>query len=158
MNCGESMDVKKHLNRVKALHKHTEYTREQLKMIDFCISAVPGTDPSRVNVQSGEHSDRTAELAIKRAQLAEEYYTARLNECEAKCEIFTEIVNFAFDGGRVCDPLYISILGGKYLRFQTLKQIATESGVSYDWIKHSHGKALQSFEAFLIRQEEAAAS
>ena len=51
------------------------------------------------------------------------------------------------------NPFYLDLIHRKYIQYQTLEQIAEETGRTYDAIKKAHGRALQEVREILRKRE-----
>lgn len=52
---------------------------------------------------------------------------------------------------RLCNPLHIEILHGKYIYFKSLKNISEELGYEYGYIRQQHRKGLEALDKILTQ-------
>lgn len=136
--------AKEYLSKVKLLEFQIKQKQRQIDDARMLQGSVRGFDYSGVKVQTSPKGDTNIELAVKimtlEQELTERLYA--LQELRAKVMNQIEMLD---------DPLHVELLTLRYCNFESFEQIAVDMCLSYDWVRHLHGAALQAFQNKILK-------
>jgi len=131
-------DPKSYLGEIRILRRRAETLGERLRELRAQATLLSGIDYSKVVVQTSP-SDMMAELMGEISVMERRYVNAIRKYHEAAEARARQIYHMG-------DERYEEILERRFLRDQTLDQIADLMGYNYDWIRHMYGDALSAFQ------------
>ena len=140
------MNAKEYLNRIRAMDFQIRQKKKQIEDARLLQGNVRAFDYSGVKVQTSPHGDANIDLAVKIITLEQELNDKMYALQEARRKIIDEIAELD-------DGLYVEILTLRYCDFLRLEAIALEMNLSYDRVRHLHGKALQAFSEKIIKNK-----
>ena len=130
-------DVKKYLRQIEVNEDKLEITRNEIRRLKSIATTIT---PSREEkVQSSLKGDKIAdnvvgytdlELELKNSE--REYFNERIKR-----------INYIFN---LDDALHIKILYKKYAEYKAMYRIAQELGMTEQYIKEEHNKAIKALE------------
>lgn len=130
------MDAKEYLNQVKKLDlqiKNKLIERQQWMDMALGISAnVEGE-----KVQSSGSQSKMADAIVKCVDMEAEIDSLVDRLIDTKKEVIQTIEQLA-------SPLQYDVLHLHYIQFMTLQAIADKYGMSYDWAKQAHKRAVKN--------------
>lgn len=130
-------DVKEYLKEIETFEDKIEITRSEIRKLKSIASS---TTPSRdEKVQSSLKGDKIADNVVEYTDIEIEL---RLFEQEYFKERIKRI-KYIFNLDK---KLHIKILYKKYAEYKTIYRIAEELGMSEQYIKEEHNKAIKSLE------------
>lgn len=128
--------MKKYLMQIKLLDVKIKQKREEYESLKELTQSVGGLDYSKERVQIGfTSSDSLSNSVIRYIEL----------EDEIKSDIckLVELRHNAIDMiHELTNEQYIEILYKRYIEYKSLELIAVEMNLSYDYVRHLHGQAL----------------
>ena len=130
-------DPKSYLGEIRILRRRAETLGERLRELRAQATLLSGIDYSKVVVQTSP-SDMIAELMGEISVMERRYRDAILDYqrvAEARSQQIHHIGNDKFE----------EVLERRFIRNQSLDQIADMMGYNYDWIRHVYGDALAEF-------------
>lgn len=138
------MDAKDYLLQVKKLDlqiKNKLIEKQQWKDIALGITANMDTE----KVQSSGAKSKMADAIVKCVDIEAEIDSLIDKLIDTKKEVIQTIE-------RLSSPLQYDVLHMHYIQFMTLQEIADKYGMSYDWAKQAHKRALKNVQR--IRDEK----
>lgn len=130
-------DPKSYLGEIRILRRRAETLGERLRELRAQATLLSGIDYSKVVVQTSP-SDMMAELMGEISVMERRYRDAILDYqrvAEARSQQIYKMGN----------DRYVEILERRFIRNQSLDQVADLMGYSYDRIRHLYGEALEAF-------------
>ena len=125
----------KQIERLDTLIKQRRDEQEELEKYD----GINGVDYISDRVQTSPSNDVSFIRMIEKIEIIKEQINVQIGEyLELKHKIIGEIQGLP-------NSIHVRILFEKYVNYKRLEVIAVEMNYSYDYIKHQHGYALQSF-------------
>ncbi len=132
------MTAKEYLGRIRVLDFQIQQKKKQIEEARELQGSVRGFDYSSAKVQTSPHGEANIDLAVKIMNLEQELTDKLYLIQETRNRIVDEI-------NELGDGTFIEILTLRYCDLCRLEAIALEMNLSYDRIRHLHGKALQAF-------------
>lgn len=130
------------LERLNLLIQQKMKEQHDLEEMSKCVRAI---DYSKDRVSSSCSGDAPfVNPVLKIVQLEQEINAEIDKYVDMKHTIINQI-------HKVKNKQYVEILFKRYVEFKCLEQIAVELDMSYDWLKHLHGYALQEFAKTALR-------
>lgn len=133
------MTAKEYLQQVRRMDRlinNKIAELEQLRTLATSITAA--TD--REAVQTSGVSDKVGNVVASIVDLQNEINALVDTYVDKRKEIIAQI-----DGIEKLQPLYYAILHGRYIQFQSLQQIADNEGYTAQYMRKTHGEALEFF-------------
>ena len=130
------MDAKEYLLQVKKLDvliKNKLIEKQQWK--DIALGITTSMDGERV--QSSGTKSKMADALVKCIDIETEINNLVDKLIDTKKEVISVIE-------RLSSPLQYDVLHLHYIQFVTLQEIADKYGMSYDWAKQAHKRALKN--------------
>ena len=130
------MDAKEYLLQVKKLDlliKNKLIEKQQWKDIALGITATMNGE----RVQSSGTKSKMADAVVKLVDTEAEIDRLIDKLIDTKKEVISVIE-------RLSSPLQYDVLHLHYIQFVTLQEIADKYGMSYDWAKQAHKRALKN--------------
>lgn len=137
--------AKEYLSRIKLLEFQIKQKKRQIEDARLLQGNIKGFDYSQVKVQTSSKGDSNIELAVKIMTLESELSEKLFALQELRAKIIDQIE-------KLPDPLHVELLTLRYCNFESFEQIAVDMCLSYDWIRHLHGAALQAFEKEVLKK------
>ena len=138
------LDAKEYLLQVKKLDlliKNKLIEKQQWK--DIALGITANMDGERV--QSSGTKSKMADALVKCIDIETEINSLIDKLIDTKKEVIAVIE-------RLSSPLQYDVLHMHYIQFITLQEIADKYGMSYDWAKQAHKRALKNVQR--IRDEK----
>lgn len=132
------MTTKEYLEQINSLTVKIEQKRQRAKEYRELALASGGFDYSKERVQTSNLGGQIENRVIRYVALEQEIMDDVDELQDVKDRIIEQIHNLD-------NADYIKILYKHYVELKCLGVIAGELKISYDWVKHQHGKALQEF-------------
>lgn len=120
--------------RIKNAEQDLAAIREERESIEVSLDGMP---------KGSNLSDKTAELAVKLADLEVQILKMRSRAWSIRMEIINTL-------DRLTDPAEVRLLHLRYIEGFTWEMIAVDMNYTYQWVAGPlHGQALQSLEKIL---------
>lgn len=132
------MTTKEYLEQINSLTVKIEQKRQRAKEYRELALASGGFDYSKERVQTSNLGGQIEDRVIRYVALEQEIMDDEDELQDVKDRIIGQIHNLD-------NADYIKILYKHYVELKSLGVIAGELKISYDWVKHQHGRALQEF-------------
>lgn len=139
------MNAKEYLLQVKKLDlliKNKLIESQQWK--DIALGITANMDGERV--QSSGTKSKMADALVKSLDIESEINSLIDKLIDTKREVIQTIE-------RLSSPLQYDVLHLSYIQFLTLQDIADKYGMSYDWAKQTHKRALKNVQRILENRE-----
>ena len=136
MKGGDTLDAKEYLNQVKKLDlqiKNKLIERQQWMDMALGISA----NMEGEKVQSSGSQSKMADAIVKCVDMEAEIDSLVDRLIDTKKEVIQTIE-------QLTSPLQYDVLHLHYIQFMTLQAIADKYGMSYDWAKQAHKRAVKN--------------
>lgn len=130
-------DAKKYLGEIRTYRRRAETIGERLTELRHQATLLTGLDYTKAVVQTSP-GDMMSEIVSEIVSMTEAYRDAVMVYQRA----IDERARWIYLLGHV---QYEEILERRYLRGETLEEIADEMHVSYERVKHLHGEALAAY-------------
>lgn len=130
------MDTKEYLNQVKKLDlqiKNKLIEKQQWQDIALGITA----NMEGEKVQSSGSQSKMADAVVKIVDMESEINSLVDKLIDTKKEVIQTIE-------LLTSPLQYDVLHMHYIQFMTLQSIADKYGMSYDWAKQAHKRAVKN--------------
>lgn len=138
--------VKRYLQQIRRLDTKINRDIEELHRLKAMVTKITPTLKQDV-VSGGGSQDKLSDAVEKIIDLE-----AEINR-EIDCFVDArKAVTATID--KVEDARLHKVLSMRYVQFKTWEQIACDMGVSYQWVCHLHGEALQDVEKILKNPEK----
>jgi DNA-directed RNA polymerase specialized sigma24 family protein len=140
------LDAKEYLNQVKKLDlqiKNKLIERQQWRDIALGITANMDTE----RVQSSGSQSKLADAIVKCVDIEAEIDSLIDKLIDTKKEVIQTIE-------QLTSPLQYDVLHLHYIQFMTLQEIADKYGMSYDWAKQAHKRAVKNVQKIRERKTE----
>jgi DNA-directed RNA polymerase specialized sigma24 family protein len=140
------LDVKEYLSQVKKLDlqiKNKLIEKQQWKDIALGITANMDTE----RVQSSGSQSKMADAIVKLVDIEAEIDSLIDKLIDTKKEVIQTIEELS-------SPLQYDVLHLHYIQFMTLQEIADKYGMSYDWAKQAHKRALKNVQRIRDKKTE----
>ena len=135
------MNAKEYLLQVKKLDlliKNKLIEAQQWKDIALGVTANMGGE----RVQSSGTKSKMADALVKALDIESEINSLIDKLIDTKKEVIQTIE-------RLSSPLQYDVLHLSYIQFMTLQEIADKYGMSYDWAKQTHKRALKNVQRII---------
>ncbi len=142
---GERLDAKEYLNQVKKLDlqiKNKLIEKQQWK--DIALGITSNTEGERV--QSSGSQSKMADAIVKCVDMEAEIDCLVDRLIDTKKEVIQTIE-------QLTSPLQYDVLHLHYIQFMTLQAIADKYGMSYDWAKQAHKRAVKNVQRIRERND-----
>lgn len=136
------MTSKEYLGQIRRLDFRIKQKRRELEELRDLQGRTMGVDYSGAKVQSSFHGYEGEKIAIEIMELEKDITDELVVLQKRKALLFEEI-------NRLENEIYVEILAYRYINCMRLEEIAVEMHMSFDWVRHLHGKALQEFQKFI---------
>lgn len=139
------MEAKEYLLQVKKLDtmiKNKLIEKQQWK--DIALGITANMDGERV--QSSGTKSKMADALVKCIDIETEINSLIDKLIDTKKEVIAVIE-------RLSSPLQYDVLHLHYIQFVTLQEIADKYGMSYDWAKQAHKRALKNVQRIRENKE-----
>ena len=139
------MEAKEYLLQVKKLDtmiKNKLIEKQQWK--DIALGITANMDGERV--QSSGTKSKMADALVKCIDIETEINSLIDKLIDTKKEVISVIE-------RLSSPLQYDVLHLHYIQFVTLQEIADKYGMSYDWAKQAHKRALKNVQRIRENKE-----
>lgn len=138
------MTAKQYLSQIRRLRHLIKREQDQIADIRSMAESVGAIRYDKDPIQSSPAND------------AMPNYIIQLTEAEARAkqriEEYLELVmTIRTQLDQITPGLYSDILYMRYIEGKNLYRIAEELNYSYEWVRHTHGRALQKFESMFLR-------
>ena len=130
-------DAKKYLGEIRTLRRRAETLGDRLRELRAQASLLTGVDYSKVIVQTSP-GDMLSDIVSELADMETRYRDAVLAYQRAVDERARGIYLLGH-------TQYEEVLERRYLRGESLEEIAGGMHISYERIKHIHGEALEAY-------------
>jgi DNA-directed RNA polymerase specialized sigma24 family protein len=143
---GDTLDVKEYLSQVKKLDlqiKNKLIEKQQWKDIALGITANMDTE----RVQSSGSQSKMADAIVKLVDIEAEIDSLIDKLIDTKKDVIQTIEGLS-------SPLQYDVLHLHYIQFMTLQEIADKYGMSYDWAKQAHKRALKNVQRIRDKKTE----
>lgn len=130
-------DAKSYLGEIRILRRRAETMGERLRELRAQATLLSGIDYSKVSVQTSP-SDVMAEL-MGEISVMERRYVNMIRKYHETVELRAGQIY------RLGNDRYEEILDRRFIRDQSIDQIADLMGYNYDWVRHMYGDALEAF-------------
>ncbi len=140
------MDTKEYLNQVKKLDlqiKNKLIEKQQWQDIALGIAA----NMEGEKVQSSGSQSKMADAVVKIVDMESEINSLVDKLIDTKKEVIQTIE-------LLTSPLQYDVLHMHYIQFMTLQSIADKYGMSYDWAKQAHKRAVKNVQRIRERKEQ----
>ena len=140
------MEAKDYLNQVKKLDlliKNKLIEKQQWK--DIALGVTANMDGERV--QSSGTKSKMADALVKCIDIETEINNLIDKLIDTKKEVIQTIEELS-------SPLQYDVLHLHYIQFMTLQEIADKYGMSYDWAKQAHKRAVKNVQKIRERKTE----
>lgn len=138
------MTAKEYLNQIQVMRHKVEEKKRQLEELRELATAIGSFDYSKDKIVSSPTGDTLEKKVIKVADKQTEYVQEIVKYLSIKERIVEEI-------NLVENETYRMLLIKRYAEGKRLEEISVEMCMTYEWVRHLHGMALQEFER--IRKE-----
>jgi DNA-directed RNA polymerase specialized sigma24 family protein len=139
------LETKEFLNQVKKLDlqiKNKLIEKQQWKDIALGITANMDTE----RVQSSGSQSKMSDAIVKCVDIEAEIDSLIDKLIDTKKEVIQTIEELS-------SPLQYDVLHLHYIQFMTLQEIADKYGMSYDWAKQAHKRAVKNVQKIRERKE-----
>jgi DNA-directed RNA polymerase specialized sigma24 family protein len=140
------LETKEFLNQVKKLDlqiKNKLIEKQQWKDIALGITANMDTE----RVQSSGSQSKMADAIVKCVDIEAEIDSLIDKLIDTKKEVIQTIE-------QLNSPLQYDVLHLHYIQFMTLQEISEKYGMSYDWAKQAHKRAIKNVQRIRERKAE----
>lgn len=138
-------DAQKYLERVELIDTIVKNKLiEQLQWRDLAESITANMGGERV--QSSGSMSRMAD-AVNKCIDMEGQIACEVDKLAAEKQEITATIE------QMDNPTWYNLLHMRYIQFKSLQEIADHYGKEYDWATTTHGRAIQSLQSILDREE-----
>lgn len=139
------MTAKQYLSQVQYLMSKVRRADERIEYLRTEAEGLKGIRYDKLRVQSSPNPDPIADYMAKLEEAEEKERQLKLAYINTYDTIRSQI-------DQIEPQLFQQILAYRYLDGWKLERIADHLHYSYDWIRTSHGRALQEFERMHMQE------
>lgn len=139
------MTAKQYLSQVQYLMSKVRRADERIEYLRTEAEGLKGIRYDKLRVQSSPNPDPIADYMAKLEETEEKERQLKLAYINTYDTIRSQI-------DQIEPQLFQQILAYRYLDGWKLERIADHLHYSYDWIRTSHGRALQEFERMHMQE------
>lgn len=138
------MDAKEYLNQVKKLDLQIKNKLiERQQWMDMALGITSNMEGERV--QSSGAKSKMADAVVKIVDMESEVDALVDRLIDTKKDVIQTIE-------QLTSPLQYDVLHLHYIQFMTLQAIADKYGMSYDWAKQAHKRAVKNVQRILDKK------